>query len=212
MYVAVVLNRARCRLSQLRESYREAGKTKNGPANLSRWPAERIEQLYCTATNCCPPLRWKCPRAARPRARRARHRPHRARRRAAVPRAATAADLALALIVARLMAAKLATARDPPPPAIRWRDAGARRRRRQRGLCRARLAGPRAAVYRRSLARHLQDGALLLYDVTHSRRTLLRTGAAWLQSRYRGDRPQIVIGLMAAEGCPVVVEVFEQHR
>ena len=30
----------------LRESYREAGKTKNRTlANLSRWPAERIDQL-----------------------------------------------------------------------------------------------------------------------------------------------------------------------
>jgi hypothetical protein len=46
MYVAVVPNRSSPPAILLRESYREAGKTKNRtPANLSRWPAERIEQL-----------------------------------------------------------------------------------------------------------------------------------------------------------------------
>src|ERR1700757_3691406 len=46
MYVAVVPNRGSPPAILLRESYREAGKTKNRTlANLSRWPAERIEQL-----------------------------------------------------------------------------------------------------------------------------------------------------------------------
>jgi transposase len=67
--------------------------------------------------------------------------------------------------------------------------------------------------------RHLQDGALLLYDVTSPR---LRGGRLYLEGRccelaqhgysrdHRCDRPQIVIGLMcAADGCPVAVEVFE---
>src|ERR1700751_2288157 len=46
MYVAVVPNRSSPPAILLRESYREAGKTKNRTlANLSRWPAERIEQL-----------------------------------------------------------------------------------------------------------------------------------------------------------------------
>src|SRR5215467_8035609 len=46
MYVAVVPNRGSPPAILLRESYREAGKTKNPTlANLSRWPAERIEQL-----------------------------------------------------------------------------------------------------------------------------------------------------------------------
>jgi hypothetical protein len=46
MYVAVVPNRGSPPAILLRESYREAGKTKNRAlANLSRWPAERIEQL-----------------------------------------------------------------------------------------------------------------------------------------------------------------------
>jgi hypothetical protein len=60
--------------------------------------------------------------------------------------------------------------------------------------------------------RHLQDGALLLYDVT----------SVYLEGRccelaqhgysrdHRGDRPQLVIGLLcAADGCPVAIEVFE---
>src|SRR5258705_4966128 len=46
MYVAVVPNRGSPPAILLRESYREAGKTKNRTlANLSRLPAERIEQL-----------------------------------------------------------------------------------------------------------------------------------------------------------------------
>src|SRR2546421_9840265 len=46
MYVAVVPNRGSPPAILLRESYREAGTTKNRTlANLSRWPAERIEQL-----------------------------------------------------------------------------------------------------------------------------------------------------------------------
>src|SRR5260370_1058693 len=46
MYVAVIPNRGSPPAILLRESYRAAGKTKNRTlANLSRWPAERIEQL-----------------------------------------------------------------------------------------------------------------------------------------------------------------------
>ena len=60
MYVAVIPNRGSPPAILLRESYREAGKTKNRTlANLSRWPTERIDQLRAVlrATNCCPPLR-----------------------------------------------------------------------------------------------------------------------------------------------------------
>src|ERR1700739_3505775 len=46
MYGAVGPHRGPPPAILLRESYREAGKTKNRTlANLSRWPAERIEQL-----------------------------------------------------------------------------------------------------------------------------------------------------------------------
>jgi hypothetical protein len=46
MYVAGIPNRSSPPAILLRESYREAGKTKNRTlANLTDWPAERIEQL-----------------------------------------------------------------------------------------------------------------------------------------------------------------------
>src|SRR5258708_20054273 len=46
MYVAVIPNRGSPPAILLRESFREAGKTRNRTlANLSRWPAERISQL-----------------------------------------------------------------------------------------------------------------------------------------------------------------------
>src|ERR1700747_3877754 len=97
MYVAVIPNRGSPPAILLRESYREAGKTQNRTlANLSGWPAERIEQLRAVlrgdkllpAAEAVEIVRA----AARPRAGRARHgAPHRARRRAAAPRAATPA-------------------------------------------------------------------------------------------------------------------------
>ena len=44
MYVATIPNRGSPPAILLRESYREAGKTKNRTlANLSDWPSERIE-------------------------------------------------------------------------------------------------------------------------------------------------------------------------
>jgi hypothetical protein len=46
MYVAVIPNRGSPPAILLREGYRDNGKTKNRTlANLSHWPAERIEQL-----------------------------------------------------------------------------------------------------------------------------------------------------------------------
>src|ERR1700747_2833696 len=63
--------------------------------------------------------------------------------------------------------------------------------------------------------RHLQDGALLLYDVTS---TYLEGRCCELAQHgysrdHRGDRPQLVIGLMcAADGCPVAGEVVEGNN
>src|SRR5438093_133007 len=225
MYVAVVPNRGSPPAILLRESYREAGKTKNRTlANLSRWPAERIEQLRAV-------LRGDklLPAAAAVEIVRALPHGHvlaalgTARRialDAVLPRRAPQRrrDLALALIVARLLepAAKLATARmlDPATAshslgevlglgkvaakevygALDWLG-------REQPFIEARLA-----------RRHLQDGALLLYDVTS---TYLEGRCCELAQHgysrdHRGDRPQIVIGLMcAADGCPVAIEVFE---
>ena len=74
------------------------------------------------------------------------------------------------------------------------------------------LGGSQASVEKVLAQRHLKDGVLVLYDVTSSylegRRCEL---AQFGYSRdHRGDRPQIVFGLMCTpEGCPVAVEVFE---
>src|SRR6201988_1078397 len=120
MYVAVVPNRGSPPAILLRESYREAGKTKNRTlANRSRWPGERIEQLRAV-------LRGDQLLPAAEAVEIVRALPHghvlaalgTARRialDAVLPRRAPQRrrDLALALIVARLLdpAAKLATAR-----------------------------------------------------------------------------------------------------
>src|SRR5437588_5716324 len=120
MYVAVIPNRGSPPAILRRESYRETGKPKNRTlANLSRWPAERIEQLRAV-------LRGDKLLPAAEAVEIVRALPHghvlaalgTARRIALdtmLPRRAPQRrrDLALALIVARLLepAAKLATAR-----------------------------------------------------------------------------------------------------
>src|SRR5258708_502531 len=225
MYVAVVPNRGSPPAILLRESYREAGKAKNRTlANLSRWPAERIEQLRAV-------LRGDKLLPAAEAVEIVRALPHghvlaalgTARRIALdtmLPRRAPQRrrDLALALIVARLLepAAKLATARmlDPTTASHSLGE--------MLGLGRVAAKEVYAAldwlgreqpfIEARLARRHLKDGALLLYDVTS---TYLAGRCCELAERgcsrdHRGARPQIVIGLMcAADGCPVAVEVCE---
>src|ERR1700719_12941 len=225
MYVAVVPNRGSPPAILLRESYREAGKTKNRTlVNLSRWPAERIEQLRAV-------LRGDklLPAAAAVEIVRALPHGHvlaalgTARRialDAVLPRRAPQRrrDLALALIVARLLepAAKLATAR-MLDPATASHSLGETLRLGKVAAKEVYAAldwlGREQPFIEATLARrHLKDGALLLYDVTS---TYLEGRCCELaQYGYsrapRGARPQIVIGLMcAADGCPVAVEVFE---
>src|SRR5438034_1886526 len=225
MYVAVIPNRGSPPAILLRESYREAGKTKNRTlANLSRWPTERVEQLRAVlrgdrllptteAVEIVRALPHGHVLAALGTARRIaldavlpRRAPQRRR------------DLALALIVARLLepAAKLATARmlDPATPSHSPGGMlGLGRLTAKEGYAALDWLGREQPFIEAKLARrHLNNGALLLYDVT----------SAYLEGRccelaqygysrdHRGDRPQIVIGLMCtAEGCPVAVEVFE---
>src|SRR5881296_1823735 len=235
MYVAVVPNRGSPPAILLRESYREAGKTKNRTlANLSRWPAERIEQLRAV-------LRGDKLLPATEAVEIVRALPHghvlaalgTARRIAldtVLPRRAPQrygpsahgldrwGDLALALIVARLLepAAKLATAR-MLDPATASHSLGE-----MLGLGKVAAKEVYAAldwlgreqpfIEAKLARRHLKDGALLLYDVTS---TYLEGRCCELAQHgysrdHRADRPQIVIGLMcAADGCPVAVEVFE---
>jgi hypothetical protein len=225
MYVAVIPNRGSPPAILLRESYREAGKTRNRTlANLSRWPAERIEQLRAV-------LRGDQLLPAAEAVEIVRALPHghvlaalgTARRIAldtVLPRRAPQRrrDLALALIVARLLdpAAKLATAR-MLDPATTCHSLGEML---ELGKVTAKEVyaaldwlGREQPFIEATLARrHLKNGALLLYDVTS---TYLEGRCCELARHgysrdHRGDRPQLVIGLMcAADGCPVAVEVFE---
>ena len=235
MYVAVIPNRGSPPAILLRESYREAGKTKNRTlANLSRWPAERIEQLRAG-------LRGDKLLPAAEAVEIVRALPHghvlaalgTARRialdavlprRAAQRRGPSAhgldpwGDLALALIVARLLepAAKLATARmlDPATASHSLGEMLALGKVAAKEVYAALdWLGREQPFIEATLARrHLKDGALLLYDVTF---TYLEGRCCELAQHgysrdHRSDRPQIVIGLMcAADGCPVAVEVFE---
>ena len=179
MYVAVVPNRGSPPAILLRESYREAGKTKNRTlANLSRWPAERIAQLRAV-------LRGDKLLPATEAVEIVRALPHghvlaalgTARRIAldtVLPRRAPPRrrDLALALIVARLLepAAKLATAR-MLDPATASHSLGE-----MLGLGKVAAKEVYAAldwlgrgqpfIEAQLARRHLKDGALLLYDVT----------------------------------------------
>jgi Transposase DDE domain len=225
MYVAVVPNRGSPPAILLRESYREGGKTKNRTlANLSGWTAERVEQLRAvlrgerllpavTAVEIVRALPHGHVLAALGTARRIeldtllpRRAPQRRR------------DLALAMIVARLLdpAAKLATAR-MLDPATASHSLGEML---GLGSVQAKelyatldwLVSEQAFIETALARRHLTNGALLLYDVTSTylegRRCEL---AQYGYSRdHRGDRPQLVIGLLcAANGCPVAVEVFD---
>jgi Transposase DDE domain len=225
MYVAVVPNRGSPPAILLRESYREAGKTKNRTlANLSRWPAERIEQLRAVlhgdqllpaaeAVEIVRALPHGHVLAALGTARRIaldtvlpRRAPQRRR------------DLALALIVARLLdpAAKLATARmlDPATAShslgemLKLGNVAAKE-----VYAALDWLGREQPFIEATLARrHLKHGALLLYDVssTYLEGRCCELAQHGYSRDHRGDRPQIVIGLMcAAEGCPVAVEVFE---
>ena len=127
-------------------------------------------------------------------------------------------DLALALIVARLLepAAKLATARmlDPATASHSLGEMlGLGRVAAKEVYAALNWLGREQPFIEAGLARrHLKDGALLLYDVTS---TYLEGRCCELAQHgysrdHRGDRPQIVIGLMCtAEGCPIAVEVFE---
>src|SRR5438105_173562 len=225
MYVAVVPNRGSPPAILLRESYREAGKTKNRTlANLSRWPAERIERLRAV-------LRGDKLLPAAEAVEIVRALPHghvlaalgTARRIAldtVLPRRAPQRrrDLALALIVARLLepAAKLATARmlDPATASHSLGEVlGLGKVAAKEVYAALDWLGREQPFIEATLARrHLKDGALLLYDVTS---TYLEGRCCELAQHgysrdHRGDRPQIVIGLMCtADGCPVAVEVFE---
>jgi hypothetical protein len=226
MHIAKVPNRNARPSFLLRETYREDGKVKNRTlANLSKLPIERIDTLRAALRgDPLVPLgeggfeiRRSLPHghvlAALAIARRIGLEDLLPRR--ATPRRR---DLALALILARLLdpAAKLATARmlDPATASHSLGETLGL------GAVTARdiyatldwLVSEQAFIENQLARRHLKNGALVLYDVTS---TYLE-GRCCPLARHgysrdsRGDRPQLVIGLLcAADGCPVAVEVFE---
>ena len=224
MYVTRVPNRGSPPAILLRESYRDGGKVKTRTlANLSRWPAAKIEALRRVLkgeTLVAPPERLAIERSL----------PHghvaavlgMAKKlgldRLLPRRPERLARLALALIVARVIepAAKLATARQLSEATAAHAlgavlGLGAVD---EDELYRALdLLGAAQPTIEAALARrHLRNGCLVLYDLTSS----------WLEGRCcelarfgysrdgKRDKLQIVFGLLCnAAGCPIAVEVFE---
>jgi hypothetical protein len=223
MYVTRVPNRGSPPAILLRESYRAGGKVKTRTlANLSRWPEAKIEALRRV-------LKGEAVVAAPDQLTIERSLPHGhvaavlglARKlgldRLLPQRPQRLARLALALVVARVLepAAKLATARQLSE-ASAAHSLGAvlglgavDEDELYRALDLLGEAQPRieAALARR----HLQNGCLVLYDLTSS----YLEGRCCPLARFgysrdgRRDKLQIVFGLLCtAEGCPIAVEVF----
>ena len=226
MYVATVPNRSSPPAILLRESYRQNGKVLNRTlANLSDWPAEKVQSLRAVlrGDRMMPAgeggfeIRRSLPHghvvAALATARqiglddllpRRGSRRHRA--------------LAFGLIIARLLdpAAKLATARMLDTATASHSlgevlDLGSVTARELYATLDW-LVSEQAFIETALARRHLKEGMLVLYDVTS---TYLEGRCCPLAqfgySRdHRGDRPQLVIGLLCAlDGRPVAVEVFE---
>jgi hypothetical protein len=224
MYVAVVPNRGSRPAILLRESYRDGSKVKNRTlANLSDWPAERIETLRAA-------LRGDKLVPAGQGMEIVRALPHGhvaaalgTARRIGLDRllpagSARRRELALALIVARLIdpAAKLATARAlDATTAIHSLGATL-----GLGAVTARevyatldwLGAAQPTIEAALARRHLSNGTLVLYDVSSS----YVEGRCCELARFghsrdgRHDKMQIVFGLLcSAQGCPIAIEVFE---
>ena len=225
MYVTRIPNRDSPPAVLLRESYREDGKVKSRTlANISDWPEAKIDSLRrVLAGETLAPLgaeRFEIARAlAHGHVAAALGTARRLGLDKMLPKGPERrAKLTLAMIVARIIepAAKLATARQLSE-ATAAHSLGA-----VLGLgevdedelyAALDLLGRSQASVEKVLARrHLEDGVLVLYDLTSSylegRRCEL---AQFGYSRdHRPDRLQIVFGLLCTpEGCPIAVEVFE---
>ncbi len=225
MYVTVVPNRSSPPAILLRESYRQAGKVKNRTlANLSGWPAERIEALRGV-------LRGE---SVSPSAAQAfeitRSLPHghvaavvgtlrkiglhsviasqRSRQR----------DLVEAMIAARILdpRSKLATARglDPQTMSSTLAEVLCVEGADEDELYGAMdwLVGRQQRIEAALAKQHLSDGTLVLYDVSSTYFEGRHCPLAKLGHPHDGRKGklQIVLGLLChAEGKPVAVEVFE---
>ncbi len=226
MYVTAVPNRNSPPAILLRESYRHNGKVKSRTlANLSKWPQARIEALRRVLKD--EPL--AAPEQALDIVRSLPH-GHVAAALGTVRKLeldrlistqpSPERDRVLALVVARVLApgSKLATARglaretarDSLASTLGLDDSN------EDDLYAAMdwLLERQGAIEKRLAKRHLEEGSLVLYDVTSSyvegrRCPLARHG--YSRDGKRG-KLQIVFGLLCnREGCPVAVEVFEGH-
>jgi len=224
MYIEAVPNRGSPPAILLRESFREDGRVrKRTLANLSAWPTPLVEGFRTLLKGgVAVAADAVCVRRALPHGHAAAvlgtMRAIGLDRLLGQPSDQRLAALALALIASRLIApaSKLATTRELAA------DTAASSLGRLLGLGAVDEVelyraldwlGARQGAIEAALARrHLQDGALVLYDVSSS----------WLEGRCcelarfghsrdgRKDKLQIVYGLLcAADGCPVAVEVFE---
>jgi transposase len=222
MYIAEIPNRNSRPAILLRESFREGGKVKSRTlANLSNWPAERIERLRSVLrddNNALPPFEI------------IRSLPH--GHVAAVLGMAKKLDLlrlisrsdpqmaalCVAMIVSRILspASKLSTARmiHSSTCASSLGEELELEQINEEALYRAMddLFEQQERIETALAKRHLREGCLVLYDVS----------STWFEGRCcplaklgysrdgRKDRPQIVFGLLtSSDGCPVAIEVFE---
>ncbi len=224
MYVATIPNRSSPPAILLRENYREGGKVKTRTlGNVTHWPAEKVESLRRVLRNetLVPVHEALAIERTLPHGhvvavlgtlrrlgleRTLHSRPSRER------------ALVVAMIVARILdpRSKLATARgldDETAQSSLGEELGLGDADADALYEAMDWLGQRQAAIEKKLAKkHLQDGALVLYDVTSSyfegtqcplaKRGHCRDG--------KKGKLQIVYGLMCTtDGCPVAVEVFE---
>ena len=225
MYIESVPNRNSPPAILLRESYRDGAKVKKRTiVNLSDWPSELVEGLRTllkggTATPA--DQQSIIVRRALPHGHVAAvlgTLRHIGLDRILGPAGNRPRDLVIAMIVARLIApaSKLATARmlDPVTAASSLGDVlGLGPVDEDELYAAIDWLGERQQAIEKALARkHLRDGTLVLYDVSSSYLEGRCCELAKLGYSRDGKKGklQIVYGLLcAADGCPVVIEVFE---
>jgi transposase len=222
MFISVVPNRNSKPAILLRETYREDGKVKNRTlANLSQWSAEKLAALAAaldSARNDGPAGGEVVGTV-----------PHghvhavlgTARRLGMdallLSRSCRERDLALAMIVGRVLdpGSKLALARELGE--VRTSTLGEALNLgtvKVEELYKAMdwLLGHQESIENKLAKRHLQDGALLLYDLTtvFLEGTTCELGAYGHGKEHRNNKLQIVVGLLCnREGIPISVQVFE---
>ena len=220
MYIATVPNRNSPPAILLREGYRERGKVKNRTlANLSHWPAEQVELLRRVLRGeRLAPVDQLFEAVASP------HHGHVQAVRLAMQRLAfepliasrpsRERALVVAMVAARILEpdSKLATTRwwhtTTLPADLGVADAD------EDDLYAAMdwLLERQARIERKLAARHLQEGGLVLYDLTSS----YFEGSTCPLAAFGHDRDgkkgklQVNYGLLTdARGCPVAVSVFK---